>query len=80
VLGRVNAAATTLLISPQTLSIAAGAALISVVSYRLLLIVMAVIIGACAAWLLARPAAAPAGVPGAAPAVPDAAEKATPVA
>jgi MFS family permease len=78
--GRVNAAATALLITPQTLSIAAGAALISVVSYRLLLIVMAVIIGACAAWLLARPAAAPAGVPGAAPAVPDATEKATPVA
>jgi len=76
----VNAAATALLITPQTLSIAVGAALISVVSYRLLLIVMAVIIGACAAWLLARPAAAPAGVPGAAPAVPDATEKATPVA
>jgi MFS family permease len=59
--GRVNAAATTLIITPQTLSIAAGAALISVVSYRLLLLVMAVIIGACAAWLLAHPAAAPTG-------------------
>jgi MFS family permease len=57
--GRVNAAATTLLITPQTLSIAAGAALISVVSYRLLLLAMAVVVGACAAWLLARPAAAP---------------------
>jgi MFS family permease len=56
--GRVNAAASTLLITPQTLSIAAGAALISVVSYRLLLLVMIVVIGACAAWLLARPAAA----------------------
>ena len=76
--GRVNAAATTLLITPQTLSIAAGAALISVVSYRLLLLVMAVIIGACAAWLLARPAAAPAQIPDAAPAaVPDPAEQVT---
>jgi MFS family permease len=77
--GRVNAAATTLLITPQTLSIAAGAALISMVSYRLLLLVMAVIIGACAAWLLARPAAAPAELPDAAPAaVPEAAEEVTP--
>lgn len=58
--GRVNAAATTLLITPQTLSIAAGAALISVLSYRLMLLVMAIVIGACALWLLARPAAAPA--------------------
>jgi hypothetical protein len=50
-----------------------------VVSYRLLLLVMAVIIGACAAWLLARPAAAPATeVPDtAAAAVPDAAEDVT---
>jgi hypothetical protein len=62
----VNAAATTLLITPQTLSIAAGAVLISVVSYRLLLLVMAVVIGACAAWLLARPAATPAENPDAA--------------
>jgi MFS family permease len=65
--GRVSAAATTLLITPQTLSIAAGAALISVVSYRLLLLVMAVIIGACAAWLLTRPAAPPDKVTDAAP-------------
>lgn len=57
--GRVNAAATTLLIAPQTLSIAAGAALISVVSYRLLLLVMVLVIGPCAAWLLAHPASAP---------------------
>jgi len=48
-----------------------------VVSYRLLLLVMAVIIGACAAWLLARPAPAPAEVPDAAPAVPDTAEEVT---
>jgi MFS family permease len=73
--GRVNAAATTLLITPQTLSIAAGAALISVVSYRLMLLVMAVIISACAAWLLARPASAQTEIPAA---VPDAAEEVTP--
>ena len=54
--GRVNAAATTALITPQTVSIAAGAALISVVSYRLMLLVVAAVIGASAAWLLARPA------------------------
>jgi MFS family permease len=66
--GRVNAAATTLVITPQTLSIAAGAALISVVSYRLMLLVMAIVVGACAAWLLARPAPAPVGAPDAAPA------------
>lgn len=58
--GRVNAASTTLLITPQTVSIAAGAALIGVVSYRLMLLVVAVVIGACAAWLLARPVPAPA--------------------
>lgn len=57
--GRVNAAATTLLITPQTVSIAAGAALISVVSYRLMLLVMMTVIGACAAWLLVHPAATP---------------------
>lgn len=58
--GRVNAASTTLLITPQTVSIAAGAALIGVVSYRLMLLVVAVVIGGCAAWLLTRPAPAPA--------------------
>jgi hypothetical protein len=57
--GRVNAAATTVLITPQTVSIAAGAALISVVSYRLMLLFVAAVIGACAAWLLARPAGLP---------------------
>jgi hypothetical protein len=56
--GRVNAAASTMLITPQTVSIAVGAALINVVSYRLLLLVMAAVIGVCAAWLLARPARA----------------------
>jgi MFS family permease len=54
--GRVNAAAATMLITPQTASIAAGTILISLVSYRLLLLVIAVVIGLCAVWLLARPA------------------------
>lgn len=54
--GRVNAAATTMLITPQTASIAAGTILISLVSYRLLLFVIAVVIGLCAVWLLVRPA------------------------
>ncbi|MBO0803628.1 MAG: MFS transporter [Nocardiopsaceae bacterium] len=57
--GRVNGAVNTLLNTPQTVLIAAGAALIGVVSYRLMLLVMAVVIGGCAAWLLARPAPAP---------------------
>jgi hypothetical protein len=63
--GRVNAAASTMLITPQTVSIAVGAALINVVSYRLLLVVMAAVIGLCAAWLLAGLAhATPAREPG----------------
>lgn|GEM_PF-5693791 len=61
-----SGAASTLLITPQTLSIAAGAALIGVVSYRLLLLVMAVFIGACAAWLRVHPAPAPDAGPAAA--------------
>jgi MFS family permease len=57
--GRVNGVVNAALITPQTVSIAVGAALISVVSYRLLLLVIVVVIGACAAWLLARPATVP---------------------
>jgi MFS family permease len=57
--GRVTAAATAMLVTPQTVSIALGAALIGLVSYRLLLLVMAAVIGTCAAWLLARPSSAP---------------------
>ncbi len=57
--GRVNAAFMMLILSPQTVSIAAGAALISVVDYRLLLAIVAVAIGACALVLLIRPAADP---------------------
>jgi MFS family permease len=58
--GRVGAALSLFLTGPQTVSIAVGAALISVVSYRLMLLLMAVVIGGCAAVLLARPAAEPA--------------------
>ena len=60
--GRVNAAWTMLIITPQTISIAAGAALISFVSYQLLLLVITVVIGACALLLLIRPAPEPAAV------------------
>lgn len=58
--GRVNAALMMLIVTPQTVSIAVGAALISVVNYRLMLAIVAVAIGACALVLLIRPAAEPA--------------------
>jgi MFS family permease len=58
--GRVNAAFMMLIITPQTVSIAAGTALISVVDYRLLLAIVAVAIGGCALVLLIRPAPEPA--------------------
>jgi MFS family permease len=61
--GRVATAATQLFLAPQTISIAAGAALISVVSYRLLLLVVAVVIAVCAIIILVRPACAPADEP-----------------
>lgn len=57
--GRVTAAATTALVTPQTVSIAVGAALISAVSYQLMLLVMVIVISGCAAWLLACPAKSP---------------------
>ncbi len=53
--GRVNAAWTMLILTPQTISIAAGAALISFVDYRLLLLAVTAVTGACAAFLLIRP-------------------------
>jgi MFS family permease len=59
--GRATAAWTTVVITPQTVSIAAGAALISYVSYRVLLLATIAVIGACAAYLLVRPAPEPAG-------------------
>jgi uncharacterized membrane protein YfcA len=49
-----------LILTPQTVSIAAGAALISFVDYRLMLAIVAAAIGACALVLLLRPAPEPA--------------------
>jgi hypothetical protein len=40
--------------TPQTVSIALGAALVTVVDYRLLVVAMAVVVTACAAYLLTR--------------------------
>jgi MFS family permease len=52
--GRVLSASDTLVNTPQTISIALGAALIGVFDYRLLVLVMAVVVAACAAYLLTR--------------------------
>jgi len=57
--GRVDAAWSMLILTPQTVSIAAGAALISVVDYRVLLLVITAVTGTCAALLLIRPAPEP---------------------
>lgn len=57
--GRASAAWTMVVITPQTLSIAVGTALISYVSYRVLLLVIIATLGACAIFLLARPAPEP---------------------
>jgi MFS family permease len=56
--GRVAAAADTAVSTPQTVSIALGAALISTVDYRLLVVVEAVVTALCAAYLATRKAAA----------------------
>ncbi|MGN6676800.1 MAG: MFS transporter, partial [Streptosporangiaceae bacterium] len=58
--GRVNAAFMMLILTPQTVSIAVGAALISFVDYRQMLAIVAVSIAACALVLLIRPAPDPA--------------------
>jgi MFS family permease len=52
--GRVSAAANMLFSVPQTLSIAAGAALISIVDYRVEIVTMLVGTALCAAYLLTR--------------------------
>jgi MFS family permease len=52
--GRVSAAANMLFSVPQTISIAVGAALITVVDYRLEIIAMAVVFALSAAYLLTR--------------------------
>jgi MFS family permease len=53
--GRVYAAAETLITTPQTISIALGAALIGVAGYQALLAGMAVVIALAAGYLLTRP-------------------------
>ncbi len=53
--GRVYAAADTLITTPQTISIALGAALITVVGYQTLLLTMASTIALAATYLLTRP-------------------------
>ena len=62
--GRVYAAAEVLVTTPQTVSIAVGAALIAVVDYQVLLAVMAAVFTVTAACLLTRPEQRPAGSPG----------------
>jgi MFS family permease len=57
--GRVSSAADVFISTPQTVSIALGAVLISVVDYRLLVLTESVAVALCAAYLLSRPAAVP---------------------
>jgi hypothetical protein len=52
--GRVASAADTMTSTPQTISIALGAVLVTVVDYRLLVVVMTVVVVACAMYLLTR--------------------------
>ena len=61
--GRVASAADVLISTPQTLSIAVGAALISVVDYRLLVVAEASAVTLTAAYLLTRRAIVPAESP-----------------
>jgi Na+/melibiose symporter-like transporter len=56
--GRVYSAADTLIGTPQTISIGLGAALITVVDYRVLIIVMGVVAGACGLYMAAAGAPA----------------------
>jgi MFS family permease len=53
--GRVSSAADVLISTPQTISIAIGAALIAVVDYRVLVVVEAVAVALCGVYLLTRP-------------------------
>ena len=53
--GRVYSAAEFLMGAPQTLSIAAGAVLVTIVDYRWLLVAEATVMAACATYLLTRP-------------------------
>jgi MFS family permease len=54
--GRVYAAAETMISTPQTISIAVGAALIGAIGYRAMLVAMGVGMAAAAVYLLTRPA------------------------
>ncbi len=58
--GRAQAAWTMVVVTPQTVSIAVGAALISYLSYRVMLLAVIAVVGACAAVILIRPAPEPA--------------------
>jgi len=57
--GRAKAAWTMVVITPQTISIAVGAVLISYLSYRVMLLAVIAVVGACAAAVLIRPAPEP---------------------
>ena len=61
--GRVASAADVLISTPQTVSIAVGAALVAVVDYRLLVVVESLGVALCAAYLLTRRAIVPAESP-----------------
>src|SRR2546423_186770 len=52
--GRVASAANTIVSTPQTVGIALGAAFVSIVDYRALVAVMAIVVAACGAYLLSR--------------------------
>jgi MFS family permease len=58
--GRVSSAADVFISTPQTISIAVGAVLISIVDYRLLVVVESAVVALCAVYLLTRPAVVPA--------------------
>jgi MFS family permease len=60
--GRVSSAADVFISTPQTVSIAVGAALIAVVDYRLLVVAESVAVTLCAAYLLTRPVVVPSEV------------------
>lgn len=66
-LGRVSAAADAVISTPQALSIAAGAALVAVIDYRVLYGLMAVAMGFCAAYLWAGRKLSPPPAVGATP-------------
>ena len=58
--GRVAGAAETLVGTPQTISIAVGAALVTLLDYRLLVVTSCLVTAATGAYLLSRPAVIPA--------------------